>query len=68
MGVISDGNEYGVPEGLVYSFPVTIDRETKKWKVVDNIDPDERAVKLIKISADELVAEKQEALIVLQNQ
>ncbi|CAG2177082.1 unnamed protein product [Oppiella nova] len=67
MGVISDGNEYGVPEGLVYSFPVTIDRETKEWKVVDNIDPDERAVKLIKISADELVAEKQEALIVLQN-
>lgn len=24
MGVISDGNSYGVPEDLLYSFPVVI--------------------------------------------
>jgi malate dehydrogenase len=24
MGVISDGNTYGVPEGLIYSFPLKI--------------------------------------------
>jgi hypothetical protein len=23
MAVTSDGNKYGVPEGLIYSFPVT---------------------------------------------
>lgn len=24
MGIISDGNSYGVPDDLLYSFPVTI--------------------------------------------
>lgn len=24
MGVISDGNSYGIPEDLIYSFPVVI--------------------------------------------
>lgn len=31
MAVPSDGS-YGVPEGIIYSFPVTI--ENKEWKVV----------------------------------
>ena len=31
MGVISDGS-YGVPEGLMYSFPVTC--KGGKWKIV----------------------------------
>lgn len=24
MGIISDGNPYGIPDDLLYSFPVTI--------------------------------------------
>ena len=24
MGIISDGNSYGIPDDLLYSFPVTI--------------------------------------------
>lgn len=37
MGVISDGNSYGVPEGLIYSFPLTIGSD-KNWKVVDGLN------------------------------
>lgn len=31
MGVVSDGS-YGVPEGIVYSFPVRI--KNKSWEIV----------------------------------
>ena len=35
MGVNSDGNNYGIPEGLIYSFPCEI--SNGKWKIVNNI-------------------------------
>ncbi|KAH8022893.1 hypothetical protein HPB51_006251 [Rhipicephalus microplus] len=35
MGVVSDG-AYGVPKGIVYSFPVRIDN--KEWQIVEGID------------------------------
>lgn len=38
MAVPSDGS-YGVPEGLIYSFPVTI--EGGQWKIVQRLDIDE---------------------------
>lgn len=34
MGVVSDGS-YGVPKGIVFSFPVTI--VNQKWKIVQVI-------------------------------
>ena len=34
MGVISDGNSYGVPDDLLYSFPVVI--KNKTWKFVED--------------------------------
>ena len=37
MGVPSDGS-YGIPEGLVFSFPVTIDAATKEWKIVQGLE------------------------------
>lgn len=53
--VISHG-EYGVPEGLVCSFPVTSDGGG--YRVVDGLDLDERARRRIDASVDELVAER----------
>jgi malate/lactate dehydrogenase len=32
MAVISDGNTYGVPEGLMYSFPLLID-SNGEWSI-----------------------------------
>lgn len=76
MGVISDGS-YGVPMGIIYSFPVTCSRG--KWKIVQgkkqtfNADEslfhsaglevyDEFSRKRMKASADELVEERSIAL------
>ncbi|XP_077564422.1 malate dehydrogenase, cytoplasmic-like [Haemaphysalis longicornis] len=36
MGVVSNG-AYGVPKGIVYSFPVHINAD-KEWEIVENID------------------------------
>ena len=43
FGAWSNGNSYGVPEGLYYSFPVTV--TNKEWSVVNglNITPEQRA-------------------------
>jgi len=35
MGVSSDGNPYGVPEGLIFSFPCTI--EDKEWTIMPGL-------------------------------
>ena len=36
MGVISDGNQYGVPEGIMYSFPTRI-APGGAWEVVNGL-------------------------------
>ena len=43
FGCWSNGNQYGVPEGLFYSFPVTV--TNKQWTVVNGleIDAEQRA-------------------------
>ncbi|KAF7491168.1 hypothetical protein SSS_04710 [Sarcoptes scabiei] len=61
MGVISDNNPYGVPDGLMFSFPVTI--ENKEWKIVPDIPWDDFAKNRIKITSDELVEERSEASV-----
>ena len=38
MAVASDGS-YGIPEGLIYSFPVTV--ESGAWRIVQGLDIDE---------------------------
>ena len=42
MAVPSDGS-YGVPPGLVFSFPVTIDPGTRDWTIVQGLVFDEFA-------------------------
>jgi malate dehydrogenase len=62
MGVISDGTKYNAPDGVVFSFPVTVDAKTKEWKIVDNVPLDDVAKQRLKVTGDELVEERTEAL------
>ncbi|KRX41699.1 Malate dehydrogenase, cytoplasmic [Trichinella murrelli] len=61
MSVPSDGS-YGVPEGFVFSFPVTVDPATKEWSIVKNLTMDSFALSKMKITQDELTEERVEAL------
>jgi len=54
--VVSHG-EYGVPEGLVSSFPVTSDGQA--YRVVEGLELDPRARARIDRSVAELVAERE---------
>jgi malate dehydrogenase len=55
MGIMSDGS-YGVPEGLIYSFPVTT--TGRKATIVPGIEHGEWAQGKIAASADELMSER----------
>jgi malate dehydrogenase len=55
-GVVSDGS-YGVPAGLIYSFPLTSDGKT--WKIVQGLKIDEEAKQRIDASAEELKSERE---------
>ena len=56
-GVISDGNPYGIPSGLIYSFPLTTDGQA--WKIVPGMSIDDEARKKLDASAAELKSEKE---------
>jgi malate dehydrogenase len=58
IGVTSHG-EYGVPEGLTFGFPVTSDG-AGAWKVKEGFTLDEFAAQRVKVTTDELVAERDE--------
>jgi malate dehydrogenase len=53
---VASRGEYGIPEGLQFGFPVRGDGNT--WSVVDGIEHDEWAQEKIKITTDELLAER----------
>lgn len=53
--VVSRG-EYGVPEGLISSFPVTSDGE--RYRIVEGLELDARARRRLDASVAELVAER----------
>lgn len=59
MGVISDGNGYGVPNDLLYSFPVTI--TDKSWKIVEGLKIDDFSRGKMDITANELKEERDTA-------
>lgn len=56
MAVISDGNPYGVAEGLIYSFPCTI--RDKEWTIVPGLAISEFSQERITASANELIEER----------
>ena len=41
MSVCSDGKHYDVPEGLIFSFPVTV--KNGKWEIVEGLELDARS-------------------------
>lgn len=61
MAVPSDGS-YGIPLGLFFSFPVTIDPMNKEWKIVQGLSLDEFAKSKIDTTTQELLSERGEAL------
>jgi malate dehydrogenase len=57
MAIPSDGNTYGVPENLIFSFPVTI--ENNEYKTINGIKIDDAFTKdKIKKTTDELLQER----------
>lgn len=66
MAVISDGNKYNVPAGLMYSFPVTIGKD-RTWKIVEGLDIDDFSREKMDLTAKELQEERDAALQVCQD-
>jgi len=60
MSVWSTGNQYGVPEGLFYSFPCTCSGGA--WKIADGFEPSADVRTLMEKSAEELKTEKETVL------
>lgn len=56
MGVFSDGSAYGVPAGIVYSFPVQC--SGGKWRVVHGLPIDDKSRARLDATAKELIEEK----------
>lgn len=63
MGVVSDGS-YGAPKDVVFSFPVTI--KNGKWSIVQGLQINDTARKLLDITGKELEEERQEATQVIE--
>uniref|UniRef100_A0A914NMQ7 Malate dehydrogenase, cytoplasmic n=1 Tax=Meloidogyne incognita TaxID=6306 RepID=A0A914NMQ7_MELIC len=51
MAVPSDGS-YGIPKGLVFSFPITIDAKTRNWKIVQGLELDDFTKQKIEITTE----------------
>jgi len=66
MGVISDGSCYNIPEGIVFSFPLSI--KDGKITVVEGLTMDTHSQKRIDVSVKELEGEKSVALSFLSAQ
>ena len=66
MGVVSDGS-YGIPEGIVYSFPLTID-STHTYKIVQGLHINEFSREKMDASAKELCQERDDAFSFIQVQ
>lgn len=57
-GVLADSNPYGIPSGIVYSFPLA-SPDGKGWKIVPGLSIDEDARKRLDASATELKGERE---------
>jgi malate dehydrogenase len=64
MAIASDGNKYGVPEGLIYSFPVTC-TGNGKYQVVQGLTISPRIEAMMKVTATELAEERADAQEIL---
>jgi len=60
MGVISDGNTYGVPAGIIYSFPIQITKG--QWEIVNGLPINAFSKGLMEKTGKELLEERKMAL------
>lgn len=65
MGVVSDGKHYGIPEGIVYSFPVRIAAD-HSWQIVDGLPIDDFSRAKMDATAKELLDERESASSALE--
>jgi len=65
MGIVSDGS-YGVPKGLIYSYPVTCSSDGK-WSIVRDLPIDQFSRSMMDATAKELVEERDTALAFLNS-
>lgn len=65
MGVVSDGS-YGVPEGIVFSYPVTI--TNGEYSIVQGLSISDFAQEKINITSEELVQEKNSVTSIISGQ
>jgi malate dehydrogenase len=56
---VTSSGEYGVPEGLTFGYPIVADGRGG-WKVKEGFVHDDFATERIKITTDELIAERDE--------
>ncbi|GLD69621.1 UTP--glucose-1-phosphate uridylyltransferase-like isoform X1, partial [Lates japonicus] len=63
MGVYSTGNSYGVPDDLIYSFPVQI--KDKSWKIVEGLAINDFSRSKMDATAAELLEERDTAVAFL---
>lgn len=60
MAVISDGNEYGIAPGIMYSFPVKC--KAGEWQIVNGLSINKFAKTKMKATEQELLEERKLAL------
>jgi len=65
MGVISDGSYYGIPQDLVFSFPVTCN--SGKWEVVEGLEWGGKTKSYLSSTITELQDERASALQMVSN-
>jgi len=61
MAVISDGNKYGVPDGIMYSFPIEI-QAGGKWAIINGLAINAFSKGKMEATAKELLEERKMAL------
>jgi len=65
MGIVSDGSSYGIPEGIVYSFPLEIDNN-KNWKIHHGLEISPFSREKMELTAKELCEERDAAFSFLE--
>lgn len=65
MAIPSDGS-YGIPQGVVFSFPVYIDAATREWSIVQGLELDDFARSKLQLTLKELQEEANDALAACQ--
>ncbi|HST04900.1 MAG TPA: malate dehydrogenase [Chloroflexia bacterium] len=59
MGVVSDGNNYGIADGLIFSFPCRTDGKGE-WSIVEGLSLSDYAKKKLETTQFELIGERED--------